>query len=66
MARLLSRSPDPTLPTPDAPDVPMIGGSNELRSFRSRSFPNIAIAYSERVSSQNAAHALRPTGRVGF
>jgi hypothetical protein len=66
MARLLSRSPDPKLPTPDAPDVPMMGGSNDPRSLRSRSFPNIAIAYSERVSSQNATHALRQTGRVGF
>jgi hypothetical protein len=66
MARLLSRSPDPTLPTPDEPDEPMVGGSNEPRSFRSRSFPNIAIAYSERVSSQNTARALQPPDRVGF
>jgi len=66
MARLLSRFPDPTLPTPDELDEPMVGGSNEPRSFRSRSFPNMAIAYSERFSSQNTVRALQPPDRVGF
>jgi hypothetical protein len=35
--------PELTPPAPAAVGEPMLGGNNEPRSFRSRSFPNIAI-----------------------